>query len=139
MPLPIRRGPVVRSLLRPSRESTQLWRAAAVADLSIVSGTHVPQKDLEPVVAPRRPLALREPPGFLLVVLAAMRQPLEAAHGDDQARRTPDGEALHRALVRAVADSRFKLLGGTGHEGAGFDRPASLAMTAAWLRTVLHA
>ena len=65
--------------------------------------------------------------------------PFLIAHGDrDHVILPSEGEALHRALVRAGADSRFELLGGTGHEGAGFDSPGSLAMTAAWLRTMLH-
>jgi hypothetical protein len=44
---------------------------------------------------------------------------------------------LHHALIRAGAGSRFELLGGAGHEGAEFDQPASLALTAAWLRAAL--
>ena len=65
--------------------------------------------------------------------------PFLIAHGDrDHVVLPSEGEALHRALVAAGADSRFELLGGTGHEGAGFDSPASLAMTAAWLRTALR-
>jgi acetyl esterase/lipase len=64
--------------------------------------------------------------------------PFLIAHGDrDHVILPSEGEALHDALVRAGADSRFELLGGTGHEGAAFDRPASLAMTAAWLRAAL--
>jgi acetyl esterase/lipase len=65
--------------------------------------------------------------------------PFLIAHGDrDHVILPSEGEALHRALVAAGADSRFELLGGTGHEGAVFDSPASLAMTAAWLRTMLR-
>jgi acetyl esterase/lipase len=64
--------------------------------------------------------------------------PFLIAHGDrDHVILPSEGEALHDTLVRAGADSRFELLGGTGHEGAAFDRPASLAMTAAWLRAAL--
>jgi acetyl esterase/lipase len=66
--------------------------------------------------------------------------PFLIAHGDrDHVILPSEGEALHHALVRAGAPSRFELLGGAGHEGAGFDSPESLAMTAVWLRTMLHA
>ncbi|WP_204071409.1 alpha/beta hydrolase [Planotetraspora phitsanulokensis] len=64
--------------------------------------------------------------------------PFLIAHGDrDRVIPPSEGEALHRALSRAGANTRFDLLGGAGHEGAEFDRPDSLAMTAAWLRAVL--
>lgn len=60
------------------------------------------------------------------------------AHGDpDHIVAPSDGQALHSALVRAGVASRFDLLGGAGNEEAEFDRPASLAMTAAWLRATL--
>jgi acetyl esterase/lipase len=75
----------------------------------------------------------------LLSWVSPSAPPFLIAHGDrDHVILPSEGEALHHALVRAGADSRFELLGGTGHEGAGFDRPASLTMTAAWLRTVLR-
>jgi acetyl esterase/lipase len=65
--------------------------------------------------------------------------PFLIAHGDrDHIVAPSEGRALHAALVRAGVDSRFELLGGAGHEGAEFDHPASLAMTAAWLRAMLH-
>jgi dipeptidyl aminopeptidase/acylaminoacyl peptidase len=61
------------------------------------------------------------------------------AHGDrDHIVPPSEGEALHHALVRAGVETRFELLGGAGHEGAQFDHPASLALTAAWLRTMLR-
>ena len=64
--------------------------------------------------------------------------PFLIAHGDrDHVVAPSAGEALQDALSRAGATTQFLLLGGTGHEGAGFDRPATLAMTAAWLRAVL--
>jgi hypothetical protein len=44
---------------------------------------------------------------------------------------------LYHVLVRAGVASRFELVGGAGHEGAEFDQPASLALTAAWLRATL--
>jgi acetyl esterase/lipase len=65
--------------------------------------------------------------------------PFLIAHGDrDHVILPAESAALHHALVRAGANSRFELLGATAHEGAMFDRPASLAMTAAWLHTVLR-
>jgi acetyl esterase/lipase len=74
----------------------------------------------------------------LLSWVSPSAPPFLIAHGDrDHVILPSEGQALHHALVRAGADSRFELLGGTGHEGAGFDGPASLAMTAAWLRTAL--
>jgi acetyl esterase/lipase len=65
--------------------------------------------------------------------------PFLIAHGDrDRIIPPSEGRALHEALSRSGVDSRFVLLGGAGHEDAAFDSPASLAMTAAWLRTVLR-
>lgn len=65
--------------------------------------------------------------------------PFLIAHGDrDHIVAPAEGRALHDALVRAGVDTRFELLGGAGHEGAEFDHPASLAMTAAWLRARLR-
>ncbi|MEU0463826.1 alpha/beta hydrolase [Amycolatopsis sp. NPDC006131] len=60
--------------------------------------------------------------------------PFLVVHGDRD-RVTPAGEsqALHDALVRAGAESTFVLLGGAGHEGAEFDRPDHLRLTAAFL------
>jgi acetyl esterase/lipase len=64
--------------------------------------------------------------------------PFLIAHGDrDHIVAPSEGLALHHALVRAGVPSRFELLGGAGHEGAEFDRPRSLALTAAWLRASL--
>ena len=65
--------------------------------------------------------------------------PFLIAHGDrDHIVAPAEGRALHDALVRAGVDTRFELLGGAGHEGAEFDHPVSLAMTAAWLRARLR-
>jgi acetyl esterase/lipase len=65
--------------------------------------------------------------------------PFLIAHGDrDRIIPPSEGRALHEALSRSGVDSRFVLLGGAGHEDSAFDRPASLAMTAAWLRAVLR-
>jgi acetyl esterase/lipase len=64
--------------------------------------------------------------------------PFLIAHGDrDHVVAPSEGEALHHALSRAGADSQFMLLGGAGHEGPEFDRPTTLAVTAAWLRATL--
>ncbi|GHJ41735.1 alpha/beta hydrolase [Streptomyces sp. TS71-3] len=66
--------------------------------------------------------------------------PFLIAHGDrDRLVPPSQGLALHDALVRTGARSRFELLGGAGHEDAEFDSPATLAYTAAWLRAVLRA
>ena len=74
----------------------------------------------------------------LLSVGVPSAPPFLIAHGGrDQIIVRSESEELHQALVRAVADSRFDLVGGTGHKGTGFNRPASLAMTAAWLRMTL--
>jgi acetyl esterase/lipase len=74
----------------------------------------------------------------LLSWVSAGAPPFLIAHGDrDHVVLPSEGLALHHALIRAGAGSRFELLGGAGHEGAEFDQPASLALTAAWLRATL--
>ena len=74
----------------------------------------------------------------LLSWVSAGAPPFLIAHGDrDHIVSPSEGLALHHALVRAGAPSRFEVLGGAGHEGAEFDQPASLALTAAWLRATL--
>ena len=74
----------------------------------------------------------------LLTRVTAQAPPFLIAHGDrDHIVAPSEGEALHQGLSRGGADTRFMLLGGAGHEGAEFDRPDTLAMTAAWLRTKL--
>jgi acetyl esterase/lipase len=74
----------------------------------------------------------------LLNRVSPQAPPFLIAHGDrDHVIAPSEGEALHRALSRAGVDTQFMLLGGTGHEGPEFDRPATLAMTAAWLRAKL--
>ena len=71
----------------------------------------------------------------LLARVSAQAPPFLIAHGDrDHVVSSSEGQALHDALSRAGADSTFVLLGGAGHEGAEFDRPTTLALTAAWLR-----
>lgn len=66
--------------------------------------------------------------------------PFLIAHGDrDHVVAPSEGAALHDALSRSGADSRFLLLGGAGHEGREFGSPETLAMTAAWLRAKLIA
>jgi acetyl esterase/lipase len=74
----------------------------------------------------------------LLTRVSPQAPPFLIAHGDrDHVVAPSEGEALHQALSRAGADTQFMLLGGAGHEGPEFDRPATLAMTAAWLRDKL--
>lgn len=74
----------------------------------------------------------------LLTRVSAAAPPFLIAHGDrDRIIPPSESAALHHALSRAGVDTRFDLIGGAGHEGAEFDRPATLAMTAAWLRTML--
>jgi acetyl esterase/lipase len=64
--------------------------------------------------------------------------PFLIAHGDrDHVVSPSESEALHNALSRAGADTQLMLLGGAGHEGPEFDRPAMLALTAAWLTATL--
>ena len=64
--------------------------------------------------------------------------PFLIAHGDrDHVVAPAESMALHDALARAGADVRLLLLGGAGHEDPAFDRPATLAMTAAWLAGAL--
>lgn len=74
----------------------------------------------------------------LLTRVSPQAPPFLIAHGDrDHVVAPSEGEALHHALSRAGADTQFILLGGAGHEGPEFNRPATLAMTAAWLRDKL--
>jgi acetyl esterase/lipase len=74
----------------------------------------------------------------LLTHVSGHAPPFFVAHGDrDHVVAPSEGAALHDALSRAGADTQFLLLGGAGHEGPEFDRPATLAITAAWLRSKL--
>jgi acetyl esterase/lipase len=76
----------------------------------------------------------------LLTRVSPKAPPFLIAHGDrDHVVAVSEGQALHDALSRAGADTQFMLLGGAGHEGPEFHRPAALAMTAAWLRDKLTA
>ncbi|MFD0689670.1 alpha/beta hydrolase [Actinomadura fibrosa] len=60
--------------------------------------------------------------------------PFLIVHGDrDRVAPAAESLALHDALVRAGAESTMVLLGGAGHEGAEFDRPDHLRLTAAFL------
>lgn len=69
----------------------------------------------------------------------AQAPPFLIAHGDrDHVVAPSQGLALHDALSRAGARSRFELVGGAGHEDPAFDAPETLAPTAAWLRAVLR-
>src|SRR5919198_987655 len=74
----------------------------------------------------------------LLHRVSPQAPPFLIAHGDrDHVVAPSESEALHHALSRANSDTQFMLVGGAGHEGVEFNRPAMLAMTAAWLRTTL--
>lgn len=68
----------------------------------------------------------------------AAAPPFLIAHGDaDRMVAERQSRYLHDALTRAGASSTLTILGGAGHEGAEFDAPANLAMTAAFLTTHL--
>jgi acetyl esterase/lipase len=70
--------------------------------------------------------------------VTAAAPPFLIAHGDrDRVTPVSESSALHDALVRAGAQSTFLLLGGAGHEGAAFDRPDHIGLTAAFLLTHL--
>ncbi|RSM90627.1 hypothetical protein DMH04_03970 [Kibdelosporangium aridum] len=70
--------------------------------------------------------------------MSASASPFLIAHGDrDRIIPLTESLALHNALSRAGAQSRFELVGNAGHEDPAFDSPAVLATTAAWLRAVL--
>ncbi len=74
----------------------------------------------------------------LLPCVSSQAPPFLIAHGDrDHVVSPSEGQALHDALSRAGAETSFVLVGGAGHEGPEFHRPAVLAMTAAWLRAEL--
>ena len=66
--------------------------------------------------------------------------PFLIAHGDrDRMAPMAESQALHDRLVRAGAPSSLLLVGGAGHEGAAFEAPANLALTAAFLKVHLGA
>ena len=68
----------------------------------------------------------------------AWTPPFLIAHGDRDRMVPPtESEALHDALGRAGVPSTLMSLAGAGHEDPAFDRPEFLAMTAAWLNSVL--
>ena len=74
----------------------------------------------------------------LLRLASSQAPPFLVAHGDrDHVVPPSEGIALHDALSRAGADTQLVVVGGAGHEGPEFERPAMLAMTAAWLRAKL--
>lgn len=66
--------------------------------------------------------------------------PFLIAHGDRD-RMVPPSEsaALHEALGRAGVSATLLSVAGAGHEDPAFDRPEFLAMTAAWVNSVLGA
>jgi acetyl esterase/lipase len=75
----------------------------------------------------------------LLSRVSPQAPPFLIAHGDrDRIVPPTEGLALHQALGRAGARSRFELLARAGHEDIEFDSPAVLASTAGWLRAVLR-
>jgi acetyl esterase/lipase len=87
---------------------------------------------------PGSALGSRGPVLSLLNRASASAPPFLIAHGDsDRIVPSSEGFALHDAIARAGGSSRLEILGGAGHEDEAFDRPDSLAMTAAWLRAVL--
>ena len=76
----------------------------------------------------------------LLSRVSAGAPPFLLVHGDrDHVVAPSESQALHDALSRAGADTTLMVLGGAGHEGPEFNRPETLAMTAAWLRSTLAA
>ncbi|HWU57809.1 MAG TPA: alpha/beta hydrolase [Microbacteriaceae bacterium] len=84
-------------------------------------------------------LALRAAGLSLPARTTASAPPFFIVHGDrDRIVPAAEGFALHQALSRAGAVSRFELLAGAGHEDEAFDSAAHLAVTAAWLRAVLR-
>jgi acetyl esterase/lipase len=108
------------------------------------------RSDLEALILPFRfeadllgiadPAELAERARGLSLLPRVTRQapPFLIAHGDrDRIIPSSQGFSLHQALSNAGARSRFELLAGAGHEDAEFDSPATLAITAAWLRAVL--
>jgi len=74
----------------------------------------------------------------LLGRVTSSAPPFLIAHGDrDHVVAPAESQALHDAVSRAGARSHLLVVGGAGHEGAEFERPEILAMTAAWLRAEL--
>jgi acetyl esterase/lipase len=74
----------------------------------------------------------------LVELVSSSAPPFLIAHGDrDHIVAVSESQALHSALSRAGVEAELMLLAGAGHEGPEFDRPATLAMTAAWLRARL--
>jgi acetyl esterase/lipase len=78
--------------------------------------------------------------GYLasMVALSAGDSDLEGGLGhSDRVVPAQESAALHDALGRVGVASTLTYLAGAGHEDPAFDRPEFLAMTAAWLRSVL--
>lgn len=64
--------------------------------------------------------------------------PFMIAHGDsDHVVWCSESVNLHANLSRQGVDATLCLLAGAGHEGAAFDSPSHLAMTATWLKSKL--
>jgi Protein of unknown function (DUF664) len=87
----------------------------------IVSGRHVLCKTWRPLSSLRdRPLPFGSNPGFSLWCLAAAGQPLEAAHGDDQARCAPGGDDCQIDPTQPGA-GRVRVVDGQQGVGEGVD------------------
>ncbi|MDQ0381564.1 alpha/beta hydrolase [Amycolatopsis thermophila] len=113
--------------------------ASAGADPTSLLALSEGDSDLEGTVGATDPdeLAERARGLSLLTRVSAQAPPFLITHGDrDRIVPPSEGLALHQALGRAGARSRFELLAGAGHEDPEFDSPATLATTAARLRAV---
>ncbi|MDT5018892.1 MAG: hypothetical protein QOD39_5052 [Mycobacterium sp.] len=111
-----RRSPLEKQILFPSFE-------AAVLGLDDIAGHSASTS-----------------PASALTRVSASAPPFLIAHGDSD-RMVPPSEsaALHAILGRSGVSSTLMSLAGAGHEDPAFDRPDLLAMTAAWLRSILPA
>ncbi|MET9199332.1 alpha/beta hydrolase [Gordonia sp. NPDC003585] len=71
--------------------------------------------------------------------VAPSAPPFLISHGDRD-RITPPAQSrlLHDSLVGVGAESTLVVLGGAGHEGAEFDSPGNLAITAGFLSAQLN-
>lgn len=78
--------------------------------------------------------------GFSLLDRVTLHAPpFLIAHGDrDRIVSPSQSHALHYALGHLGVRSRLEMLADAGHEDPEFDSPASLAITAAWLKETLQ-
>ena len=109
-----RRSPLERQILFPSFEAAVLGLDEVVGHTDVTSRASAVAR------------------------VSASAPPFLIAHGDSD-RVVPPSEsaALHDALGRAGVPSTLAYLAGAGHEDPAFDRPELLALTAAWLRSIL--